>query len=68
MTIFSHIHHLNCLLYKFLALFPGIRQYSFGNSVVNLYVFWSPYKVLAPLPGIGAVHFLSLEVDILKNG
>ena len=26
------------------------------------------YKFLAPLPGIGAVHFLSLKVDILKNG
>ena len=26
------------------------------------------YKFLAPLPGIGAVHFLSLEVDHLKNG
>ena len=25
------------------------------------------YKFLAPLPGIGAVHFLSLEVAILKN-
>ena len=29
---------------------------------------WSLYKFLAPLPGIGAFHFLSLEVDILKNG
>ena len=29
---------------------------------------FGPYKFLAPLPGIGAVHFLSLEVDILKNG
>ena len=26
------------------------------------------YKFLAPLPGIGAIQFLSLEVDILKNG
>ena len=26
------------------------------------------YKFLASLLGIGAVHFLSLEVDILKNG
>ena len=25
-------------------------------------------KFLAPLPGIQAVHFLSLEVAILKNG
>ena len=25
-------------------------------------------KFLAPLPGIGAVHFLSLEVEILKSG
>ena len=28
----------------------------------------SPYKFLSSLPGISAVHFLSLEVDILKNG
>ena len=26
------------------------------------------YKFLASLSGIGAVHFLSLEVDILKSG
>ena len=35
---------------------------------MNLYMSFGLYKFLAPLPGIGAVHFLSLEVDILKNG
>ena len=34
----------------------------------HIYIIRSPYKFLASLPGIGAVHFLSLEVDILKNG
>ena len=55
-------------LNKFLATLPGIRQQSFGNSVINLYMSFGLYKFLAPLPGIGAVHFLSLEVGILKNG
>ena len=36
--------------------------------VINLYMSFGLYKFMASLPGIGAVHFLSLEVDILKNG
>ena len=32
------------------------------------YTSFGLYKFLVLLPGIGAVHFLSLEVDILKNG
>ena len=37
-------------------------------SHIFTYTSFGLYKFLAPLPGIGAVHFVSLEVHILKNG
>ena len=37
---------------KFLVSLPGIRLYSFGNSVINLYASSGLNKFLALLPGI----------------
>ena len=34
---------------------------------IFIYTSFGLNKFLAPLPGIGVVRFLSLEVDILKN-
>ena len=48
---------------QFLSIY---HIHSLGH--IFTYTSFGPYKFLAPLPGIGAVHFLSLEVDILKNG
>ena len=55
-------------LNKFLAPLPGIRQQSFGNSVINLYMSFGLYKFYGAVAGDWRGSFLSLEVGILKNG
>ena len=46
----------------------GIVAKDFIDSLVTVLKKNLVTKFLAPLPGIGVVHFLSLEIDILKNG
>ena len=41
------IHRKN-VLNKFLALLTGIRLYSFGNSVINLYISFGPFSYIMP--------------------
>ena len=48
---------------QFLSIY---HIHSLGH--IFTYTSFGLYKFLTPLPGISAVHFLSLEVDILKNG
>ena len=52
-----------CFKLVFLSIY---HIYSLDH--IFTYTSFGLYKFLAPLPGIGVVHFLSLEVDILKNG
>ena len=40
---------------------------TFTPLAIFSYISFGLYKFLALVPGIGAVRFLSLEVDILKN-
>ena len=40
---------------------------TFTPLAIFSYISFGLYKFLASLPGIGAVHFLLLKVDILKN-
>ena len=61
-------------LTSFLAPLQGIRQQSFGNSVINFYMSFGLYKFLASLPGIEGIYEINIQtkegntnLDILKE-
>ena len=58
-SVFEYTYFLKSV---FLSIYD---IYSLGH--IFIYTSFGPYNFLAPLPGIGAIHFLSLEVDILKD-
>ena len=60
---FQFLSTLTFVSNQFLSIY---HIHSLGH--IFTYTSFGLYKFLAPLLGIGAVHFLSLEVDILKNG
>ena len=54
--------------YLLKSIFLSIYHIHFLGQIFIYNTSFGLYKFLAPLPGIGVVHFLSLEIDILKNG
>ena len=50
------------------SVFLSIYHICFLGQIFIYITSFGSYKFLTPLSGIGAVHFLSFEVDILKNG
>ena len=65
--------HFSFLVYLLLFQFSFFFYFFFVFTTFTPLAIFSYRKIglymfLVSLPGIGAVHFLSLEVDILKNG